>query len=503
MKIERHYSKHRDPRGLPQHARPSSTTRRHRDGGAHLLRQAGGRARTCCESATLVGMLKGTSYYNPVRNPGARAGAPQRGAGRRWCKHGVLDRRSADQRCARAAASCDFERQAERTGRGAAFHGTRAQVAARMGRRERPQPLHRRPGGAHHARLAAAGRRQRRRWSARRRAAGGGRRRVGASRPCRRRQSSAAVRQACAAAVAAVRLLLATKPRPAATPSSARRRTYRQAVAGGAAPAAALAHAARRHAPSWRAARARRPGWRPASSRSTRPAAKCGPGSAAATSQRDQFDHVAQAAAPARAPPSSPSSTARRWSSGMSPEQRFHRQRGGDPAGRRQRLAPDRHERRQRPADEPARGPGLFEEHHHRAGDAGRRRCSASSSWRRPMGVRQSKLDAVPSLALGTSPVTLLEMVGAYGTIAAQRRIPRAVFVQRIKDRDGKVLAEFGTAPRSACCRARRADRADRHDARRGQPRHRHRRSAAASASAPTSPARPAPRRTIPTAGSS
>jgi penicillin-binding protein 1A len=29
------------------------------------------------------------------------------------------------------------------------------------------------------------------------------------------------------------------------------------------------------------------------------------------------------------------------------------------------------------------------------------------------MGVRQSKLDLVPSLALGTSPVTLLEMVAA------------------------------------------------------------------------------------------
>jgi penicillin-binding protein 1A len=34
------------------------------------------------------------------------------------------------------------------------------------------------------------------------------------------------------------------------------------------------------------------------------------------------------------------------------------------------------------------------------------------------MGVRQSKLDVVPSLALGTSPVTLKEMVAAYGTIA-------------------------------------------------------------------------------------
>jgi penicillin-binding protein 1A len=36
----------------------------------------------------------------------------------------------------------------------------------------------------------------------------------------------------------------------------------------------------------------------------------------------------------------------------------------------------------------------------------------------RAMGIRQSELEAVPSLALGTSPVTLKEMVAAYGTIA-------------------------------------------------------------------------------------
>jgi penicillin-binding protein 1A len=33
-------------------------------------------------------------------------------------------------------------------------------------------------------------------------------------------------------------------------------------------------------------------------------------------------------------------------------------------------------------------------------------------------GRARSKLDEVPSLALGTSPVTLKEMVAAYGTIA-------------------------------------------------------------------------------------
>ncbi len=55
-----------------------------------------------------------------------------------------------------------------------------------------------------------------------------------------------------------------------------------------------------------------------------------------------------------------------------------------------------------------------------------------------------SSLRAVPSLALGTSEVTLLEMVGAYGTLASSgiRRTP--VIVTRIEDREGNVLAQFG-----------------------------------------------------------
>lgn len=61
------------------------------------------------------------------------------------------------------------------------------------------------------------------------------------------------------------------------------------------------------------------------------------------------------------------------------------------------------------------------------------------------MGIRQSKLSAVPSLALGTSPVTLLEMVNTYATIAAQGEYRKPVFVRRILDRDGKVIADFAT----------------------------------------------------------
>lgn len=62
----------------------------------------------------------------------------------------------------------------------------------------------------------------------------------------------------------------------------------------------------------------------------------------------------------------------------------------------------------------------------------------------RDLGIKDSKLESVPSLALGTSPVTLLEMVSAYSTIAAQGEYRKPVFIKRITDRTGKVIAEFG-----------------------------------------------------------
>jgi len=61
----------------------------------------------------------------------------------------------------------------------------------------------------------------------------------------------------------------------------------------------------------------------------------------------------------------------------------------------------------------------------------------------RAVGVNQSRLHAVPSLALGTSPVTLLEMVSAYSTIAQVGEYRKPVVIARIRDRHGKVLAEF------------------------------------------------------------
>ena len=61
----------------------------------------------------------------------------------------------------------------------------------------------------------------------------------------------------------------------------------------------------------------------------------------------------------------------------------------------------------------------------------------------RAMGVRESKLEEVPSLALGTSPVTLREMVTAYGTIANAGRYVEPILITSIEDRNGKVLQTF------------------------------------------------------------
>jgi len=61
----------------------------------------------------------------------------------------------------------------------------------------------------------------------------------------------------------------------------------------------------------------------------------------------------------------------------------------------------------------------------------------------RNMGIRQSPLEAVPSLALGSSPVTLKEMVAAYGSIANAGAYIEPVMVTRIESRDGELIEAF------------------------------------------------------------
>ncbi|MCW7536831.1 transglycosylase domain-containing protein [Aquabacterium sp. A7-Y] len=67
------------------------------------------------------------------------------------------------------------------------------------------------------------------------------------------------------------------------------------------------------------------------------------------------------------------------------------------------------------------------------------------------LGVRESKLEAVPSLALGTSPVTLLEMASAYASIAALGEYRAPVLVTRVTDASGRLVVQF--APRTEAAR--------------------------------------------------
>ncbi len=57
------------------------------------------------------------------------------------------------------------------------------------------------------------------------------------------------------------------------------------------------------------------------------------------------------------------------------------------------------------------------------------------------MGI-QSKLEAVKSLALGTCEVTLLELVSAYGTLANGGIASRPWLIERVEDRNGKILEQ-------------------------------------------------------------
>jgi penicillin-binding protein 1A len=63
-------------------------------------------------------------------------------------------------------------------------------------------------------------------------------------------------------------------------------------------------------------------------------------------------------------------------------------------------------------------------------------------SYAHRMGI-DTPLDAVPSIALGTSEVTLLEMASAYTTLANQGLHAEPRLISRIEDRHGNVLAQF------------------------------------------------------------
>lgn len=79
--------------------------------------------------------------------------------------------------------------------------------------------------------------------------------------------------------------------------------------------------------------------------------------------------------------------------------------------------------------------------------DVGARRVARLA---RRMGVVHSRLDEVPSLALGTSEVSLLEMTAAYATLASGGVYHEPVAVARIEDRTGRTVYEAPTRGRRA-----------------------------------------------------
>lgn len=60
----------------------------------------------------------------------------------------------------------------------------------------------------------------------------------------------------------------------------------------------------------------------------------------------------------------------------------------------------------------------------------------------RKMGVR-SHIDPVPAICVGSGEVTLYEMVGAYSTYANHGIYTQPIFVSRIEDKNGNVIARF------------------------------------------------------------
>jgi penicillin-binding protein 1A len=62
----------------------------------------------------------------------------------------------------------------------------------------------------------------------------------------------------------------------------------------------------------------------------------------------------------------------------------------------------------------------------------------------------ETHLDPVPSLCLGTSDVSLFDMLGAYSTFVNEGVYTKPYFVTRIEDKTGKVLHEFAPRTREA-----------------------------------------------------
>lgn len=59
------------------------------------------------------------------------------------------------------------------------------------------------------------------------------------------------------------------------------------------------------------------------------------------------------------------------------------------------------------------------------------------------MGIDDSKFEPYPSICLGTMDISVFEMVSAYGTFVNEGTWVEPIFVSRIEDKNGNILAEF------------------------------------------------------------
>lgn len=74
---------------------------------------------------------------------------------------------------------------------------------------------------------------------------------------------------------------------------------------------------------------------------------------------------------------------------------------------------------------------------------------AAVIEYARRMGVT-SRLDTVPSLALGVADISLMEMVGALSTFPGKGIWHEPIFISRIEDKNGVVIADFVADSREA-----------------------------------------------------
>jgi len=62
--------------------------------------------------------------------------------------------------------------------------------------------------------------------------------------------------------------------------------------------------------------------------------------------------------------------------------------------------------------------------------------------YARRLGI-ESPLEAVPSLALGTSDVSIYELIGAYSTFVNEGVYTKPFYIERIEDKNGRILKQF------------------------------------------------------------